>query len=175
MNPIDFQNTKLKCILKNKKFISVSDSLTGKSLKFKLENIFIPFGAELYNDKYVVNLEFEKTNNIHNNYISVIQSLEKNIINNNFETEINVNSNIINKNFFTSIKDSKLGNILRTHLTKTTEIFILRENGTKYDLDKENLKGSTVNIEIKLKGIWIVNESYGFYWDINSIHVTKFN
>ena len=175
MNPIEFQNTRLKCILKNKKFISIFDNLTGKALKFKLENIFIPFGAELYNDKYVVNLEFEKTNNTHNNYISVIQSLEKNIMNNNFETEINVNGSIINKKFFTSIKDSKLGYILRTHLTKTTEIFILKKNDTKFDLDKENLKGVNANIEIGLKGMWINDESYGFYWNINSIQVTKFN
>lgn len=175
MDSLEIQNTKLKCILKNKKFISIFDNLTGKALKFKLENIFIPFGAELYNDNYIVNLEFEKVNNLHNNYISVIQSLEKNIINNNFETEINVNGSIINKKFFTSIKDSKLGHILRTHLTKTTEIFILKKNNTKFYLDKENLKGVSGNIEIGLKGMWINDESYGFYWNINSIQVTKFN
>jgi hypothetical protein len=174
MNPIELQNIKLKCILKNKKFISLSDSLSGKTLKFKLENVFIPFGAELYNDKYVINLEFEKTNNVHNNYISIINSLEKNILNNNFETEINVNSCIINKKFLTSIKDSKLGFILRTHLTKTSEIFILKTNGEKYELDKENLKGVTSNIEVGLKGMWVNDETYGFYWNINSIQITKF-
>jgi hypothetical protein len=174
MNPIELQNIKLKCTLKNKKFISIIDNLNGKIIKFKLENIFLPFGVELYNDKYIINLEFEKTNNIHNNYISIINALEKNILNNNFETEINVNSCIINKKFLTSIKDSKLGYILRTHLIKTSEIFILKKNGEKFYLDKENLKGVISDIEISLKGIWINDEAYGFYWNIDTIQIKKF-
>lgn len=175
MNPIEFNNIKLKCILKNKKFISVFESLTGNIIKYKLENIYIPFGAELYNNNYIINCELSNLNNIHNNYISIIQTLEKNIINNNFDKEFNVNRCLINKKFITSIKESKLGYILRTHLTKITEIFILRENGTKYDLDKNNLKGVNANIEIGLKGLWVNDESYGFYWNINLIQLTKFN
>lgn len=175
MEPFEFQNIKLKCILKNKNFISSSISSTGKALIFKLKNIFLPFGVELYNDKYIINIEFLKTNNDHNNYFSIIQSLEKNIIDNNFESDTNVNMSISNKKFFSSIKNSQLGYILRSHITKTTEIFILKSNGTKYDLDKENLKHVNADIEISLKGIWINDESYGFYWNINSIQVIKFN
>ena len=56
MDPLQIRLIKLKCILKNKKFISIFNS--GNLLKINLENIYIPFGVEKYNDKLIVNLEF---------------------------------------------------------------------------------------------------------------------
>jgi hypothetical protein len=177
MDPLDFQKVKIKCILKNKKFISISmlQEESCKIINLKLNDIFIPFGPELYNDKYIINLEFEKNNNLHNNYLSFIQSLENKIINKQFYSDINIDGYLINKTFYSSIKESKLGNILRSHLMGNTEIFILKKDGGKYNLDKENLKGVTANIEIGLKGIWINDNNYGFYWNINVIQITKFN
>ncbi len=172
MDPLNLNEYKIKCSLKNKKFITVEINSIQK-IKFKLDNIYIPFGTEIYNDKYIVNLEFEKTINMHNNYITILQNLEKHILNKKFDSEINVDACIINKKFFSSIKESKLGNILRAHLTNSTEIFIAKKDGGKIDLDKSNLKGVTANIEIGLKGIWVNDENYGFYWNLHSIQVTK--
>ena len=108
MDPIELKEYKIKCMLKSKKFILVEINST-QSIKFRLENIYIPFGAEIYNDKYILNLEFEKNTNIHNNYISILQNLEKQISNKKFESEI------------------KLGYILRAHLTNNTNIFISKK------------------------------------------------
>jgi hypothetical protein len=174
MDPIDLKIYKIKCILKSKKFILLEiDSI--QSIKFRLENIYIPFGVENYNDKYIVNLEFEKTINMHNNYISILQNLEKHISNKKFESEINVDACMINKNLCSSIKESKLGYILRAHLTNNTNIFISKKDGGKIELDKSNLKGVTANIELGLKGIWVNDESYGFYWNLHSIQIVKFS
>ena len=172
MDLIQLKEYKIKCILKSKKFILVEIN-SIQSIKFKLENIYIPFGSEIYNDKYIVNLEFEKNVNTHNNYISILQNLEKYISNKKFESEINVDACIINKNLSPSIKESKLGYILRTHLTNSTNIFISKKDGGKIELDKTNLKGVTANIELGLKGIWVNDENYGFYWNLHSIQVTK--
>ena len=173
INLVDFNNKKLRCVLKNSKFISVFAPL--EIIKFKLENIFLPFGVEKFNNKYILNLEFEKTSNIHNNYISTLQLFEKNILEKKYESEINIESILINKKFLSSLKDSKLGNILRTHISDSTSVFILKKDSSKMEIDKENLKGTTTNIEITLKGLWINNDTYGFYWNINSIQITKFN
>src|SRR3989344_759183 len=102
MDLLDFQTIRLKCTLKNKKFISVANvahyaniansanNTTFNIIRFQMKDIFIPFGCELYNDKYIVNLEFLKTNNTHNNYLSVLQNLENMILNKNFSSEVSV-------------------------------------------------------------------------------------
>ena len=171
MDPLQIRLIKLKCILKNKKFISIFNS--GNLLKINLENIYIPFGVEKYNDKLIVNLEFLDSSNIHNNYLSLLTNLEDKINKKDYESEVNIEAFIINKTFFSSIKQSKLGHLLRTHITDSTKIFILRKDSTKMELDKENLKGVTGNIEISLKGIWINDKTYGFYWNLNSIQITN--
>jgi hypothetical protein len=43
------------------------------------------------------------------------------------------------------------------------------------NIDKENLKGTSTNIELTLKGLWVNDESFGFYWNVNSVQITKFN
>lgn len=183
MDPIELNNKTLKCLPKNKKFISIilttlpNINLTNSSpiIKIKLNNIFIPFGLEKFNNKHILNLEFDKNINTHNNYISVLTSLENKIINKTYETEINVESNLVNKSFTKSIKDSILGFILRTHLSDSTEIFILKKDLSKMPIEKENLKGTNVNIELTLKGLWINDEKYGLYWNVNNIQIIKFN
>ncbi len=173
MDLIDFNNKDLRCVLKNKKFISVFAPV--ETIKFKLENIFLPFGVEKFNNKLILILEFEKSSNIHNNYIYTLLSFEKKILDKKYESEINIESILINKKFISSLKESKLGNILRTHITDSTNVFILKKDSSKMDIDKENLKATTTNLDITLKGIWVNDDSYGFYWNINSVQITKFN
>jgi hypothetical protein len=175
-------NKQLKCVLKNKKFITVfattnelSTNDMNNTIKFKLDNIFLPFGVESFNNKYILNLELESTSNTHNNYISTLLSLEKKILEKKYNSEINIESVLVNKKFVSSIKDSKLGNILRTHITDSTKIFILKKDSSKMDIDKENLKGTTTNLIISLKGLWVNDDTYGFYWNVNSVQITKFN
>ena len=170
---IELNSKELKCVLKNKKFINVFCPL--ETIRIKLENIFIPFGVETYNNKYILNLEFEMKSNTHNNYISTLSNLEKKIINKSYQTEVNIESCLVNKKFLTSLKPSILGNILRTHISDTTKIYILKKDSSKMQLDKENLKGTNVNIELTLKGIWINDDTYGFYWNVGKTQIIKFN
>jgi hypothetical protein len=169
---IDFNNKQLRCVLKNKKFISI---FAPETIKFKLENIFLPFGVESFNNKYILNLEFESSSNLHNNYISTLLTFEKKILEKKYETEINIESLLINKKFVSSIKDSKLGKIVRAHISDSTNVFILKKDSSKMNIDKENLKGTSTNIELTLKGLWVNDDSYGFYWNVNSVQITKFN
>jgi hypothetical protein len=175
MDPIELNNKQIKCLPKNKKFISIILTHSSQIIKIKLNNIFIPFGVEKFNNKHILNLEFDKNINTHNNYISVLSSVENKINNKTYDTEINVESILVNKLFTTSLKESILGHILRTHITDSTEIFILKKDLSKMPIDKENLKGTNVNIELTLKGMWVNDEKYGIYWNINNIQIIKFN
>ena len=163
----------LKCVLKNKKFVNLFCPL--ETIRIKIENVFIPFGVETYNNKYILNLEFEAKSNIHNNYISTLSNLENKIINKKYETEINIESYMVNKKFISSLKTSILGNILRTHISDLTEIYILKKDSSKMPIDKDNLKGTNVNLELTLKGIWINDDTYGFYWNVGNVQIIKFN
>ena len=169
---IDLNSNNLKCVLKNKKFINVYCPL--ETIRIKLENVFIPFGVEKYNNKYILNIEFEKSN-IHNNYISTLSNLENKIINKKYSTEVNIESCLVNKKFLTCLKPSILGHILRAHISDLTDIFILKKDSSHMSIDKENLKGTNVNIELTLKGIWINDDSFGFYWNVGNVQIIKFN
>jgi hypothetical protein len=170
---IELNSKNIRCILKNKKFVNVFCPL--ETIKIKLENVFIPFGVEKFNNKYILNLEFEIKSNIHNNYISTLSNLESKIINKKYETEVNIESCLVNKKFLTSLKTSILGHILRAHISDSTEVYILKKDSTHMSIDKDNLKGTNVNIELTLKGIWINDDTYGFYWNTNKIQIIKFN
>lgn len=144
------------------------------NIEINLQNVLLPFGSEKYNDKIIINIELEN-NNINNNIISKLNKLEENIAN------CEINMNMINKNLLKTkgilsiLKQSKLGNIIRTHLLKNTEIYILKKNGEKIDIDHSNLVNSECDIKLDLKGIWLNDNNYGLYITIKTIKINKFN
>jgi hypothetical protein len=144
------------------------------NIEINLDNVLLPFGSEKYNDKIIINIELEN-NNINNNIISKLTKLEVNILNCNINMN-SINKNILkNKGILSIIKNSKLGNIIRTHLLKNTEIFILKKNGEKINIDHTNLVNSECDIKLDLKGIWLNDNNYGLYITIKSIKINKFN
>ena len=155
---------KIQFQIKNKAFINVLSE--NKKIKFSLNNIVIPFGVEIYNSKEIVNIEIQPKNNDSYNYISIIESIENKIKNSKLDI-------IKNKNLILSIKDSKYGKILRTHLIKDPEIYIKSKTDTKINLMKTNLKNSESNVNISLKGIWIKDDSYGLYWSLSCCEIIK--
>jgi len=157
INKIEFQ-------IKTKTFINVLSD--NKKIKFTLNNIVIPFGVEIYNQKEIVNLEIQPKNNESYNYISIIESIENKVKNSKLDM-------IKNKNLIQSIKDSKYGKILRTHLAVDPDIFIKTKNDAKINLMKTNLKNSESNVTISLKGIWIKDESYGLLWSLSDCEIIK--
>jgi hypothetical protein len=146
----------------------------NKNIEIILENVYIPFGSEKYNDKFIVNFELENTN-LNNNIISKLISLENNIKNGDIIFS-NINKNIIlSKGLTPTIKNSKLGHIIRTHLLKNTEIFITKKNGDKLILDHNNLQSANCDAILNLNGLWISENNFGLYITIKSIKITKFN
>lgn len=172
---MDLNTKKIFCSLKNKKFFNILTSNTNSIIKINLTNIYLPFGKENYNGKEILNIELDKTDNTHNNYISVLSSLENRIKEKKFECDVNVLQQLVNKSFLPTLKESKIGYILRTHLSTTTEIYIEKKDKSKFLITSDNLKNSYVDITVTLKGGWINTETYGLYWDINEIKVNKFN
>jgi len=168
---IDFTN-KCKLYSGSKNFyVLQKDNL---NIEIRLDNVYLPFGSEKYNDNIIVNFELENTNN-NNNILSKLSVLENNIKDGNIIFE-NINKNIIlSKGLFTSIKKSKLGHIIRTHLLKNTEIYITKKNGEKMFIDHSNLQNSYCDAILDLKGIWLTENSYGFYITIKSIKINKFS
>ncbi len=155
---------KIQFQVKNKGFVNVLSE--NKKIKFSLNNVVIPFGVEIYNSKEIVNIEIQPKNNESYNYISIIESIENKIENSKLDI-------LKNKNLIPSIKDSKYGKILRTHLVNDPEIFIKSKTDSKINLMKTNLKNSESNVNISLKGIWIKDESYGLYWSLSCCEIIK--
>ena len=122
----DISSKNITCTIKNKKFINcLVDNIT---IKLKLNNVYLPFGKEIYNNKEIVNIELINENNEHNNYLSFLLKLEEKIKNKNITADINVLQLMVNKVFIPTLKESKLGYILRTHLSNSTEIYIEKKD-----------------------------------------------
>lgn len=173
MNIIDIDlNNKCRLYIGSKNFyVLQKDNL---NIEIRLDNVYLPFGSEKYNDNIIVNFELENTNN-NNNILSKLGGLENNIKNGDIIFE-NINKNIIlSKGQNSIIKKSKLGHIIRTHLLKNTEIYIIKKNGEKMFIDHTNLQNAYCDAILDLKGIWLNENSYGFYITIKSIKINKFS
>jgi len=166
---------KISCSIKNKKFINCLAE--NKTIRLNLINVYLPFGKEMYNNKEIVNIELIKTNNIHNNIISSLLSLEERIKKKNIDCDVNILQLLVNKTFLPTIKQSKLGYILRTHINTKTDIYIEKKDKTKFLISNDNLNSSECNVILVLKGIWINHEAetYGLLWDTTEIKINKFN
>jgi len=157
---------RLQFQIKNNTFINVLSD--NKKIKFILNNIVIPFGVEIYNQKEIVNIEIQPKNNELYNYISIFESIENKVKNSNIDL-------LKNKNLIPSIKDSKYGKIIRTHLILDPSIYIKSKTDSKINLMKSNLKNSVSNVNISLKGLWLKNESYGLYWSLSDCEIKCIN
>lgn len=173
MNILDIDlNNKCRLYIGSKNFyVLQKDNL---NIEIRLDNAYLPFGSEKYNDNIIVNFELDNTNN-NNNILSKLGCLENNIKNGDIIFE-NINKNIIlSKGQSSVIKKSKLGHIIRTHLLKNTEIYIIKKNGEKMFIDHTNLQNAYCDAILDLKGIWLNENSYGFYITIKSIKINKFS
>ncbi len=160
-NIIDVHADKIFAGSYTKKFWKLNYNF--KNIVIHLDNVLIPFGVEKYNDKLLLNVELID-DNINNNIISKLESIEKNLY-----------KFLPNLGLTTSIKKSKLGNIIRTHLTKTTEIYILKKNNEKMPIDESNLQNSECEMNLEIKGLWLTENNYGLYITIKTIKINKFN
>jgi hypothetical protein len=173
MNICDIINTSdVTCILNTNKFGTLT--FNKNAIYITLTNILLPFGCEKFNDNLILNIELEN-NNINNNILSKLENLEENLKNQKLNSNLQTTNNIKNKGFVSMLKKSKLGNIIRTHILKNSEIFIKKKDGEKMIIDYTNLQNTNCNINALIQGFWINNNTYGLYIIVNNIEVLKFN
>jgi Fe-S cluster assembly iron-binding protein IscA len=171
----DLTTRNISVNVKNKKFLNcLCDNTT---INLDLDNVYLPFGKEYFNGKDLLNIELINSNNLHNNYLSFLLKLEERIKNKNINIDINALQLLVNKKFLPTIKESKLGYIIRAHLTNSTDIYIEKKDKSKFIISNDNLKNTECNLKLNLKGIWINNDAttYGLLWDVTSIKINKFN
>lgn len=169
MDLLDIDTHKTVLIPSNKFHVLLYEN---KNIEINLSDVYLPFGSETYNDKLILNIELEE-NNINNNIISKLNSLEENIKNGNINMQLQTKNLLKNKGFTPILKKSKLGYIIRSHILKNTEIFIKTKNNSKLDIDHINLANTTCNIKGSIKGCWFNDNNYGLYIILNSVEIVK--
>lgn len=147
----------LKSKTKSFNQLVIKDNNDYKKIIINLNNCYIPFGLEEYNDKFILNFEIGNNKEFYN----LILKLE-NEINNLLENSFNVKS-VLNKR-------DKYDTLCKGHILKNRNKII-----TKFIKDKSELsifsleKGKNYNLELELSGIWIYKNNAGYYINIINI------
>ena len=160
---MDIQDFKLKLKKIKKNNFHLFDN-NNNLLLFNLENCYLKFGIENYNDNKILNIFIKKDNNNNNynnivtiiNIINKVKNLNKNdIANRKYELE--------EKGFQSPLKEiNELDQdilVLRTYLDYKCDISvknILGNLNIDDDISKKN-----ANIELIVKNMWTTNNNYG--------------
>ena len=156
----------------------------NKRKSISLRNIYIPFGVEFYNNNSIINIELRRhTCNEHHNYYSEISAFESDMDNkdilNNICTKGDIQSDIIGKGYYPNIRDSKLGHIIRAHISTTPEVYEMvcgRDKKLKNIKDRRNvsdIKNIKANVTIELGTLWISDNNYGYMWILKSVEILQ--
>ena len=137
------------------------------SIKIKMNNVYVPFGYESYNGKYILNFEINpEKNNYHYNLYAYLKAFEDEMKDIN---KIRIDD-ISGKEYFASIKESKAGYMMRAYISGNTEIYGYNK-GEKILLTSDNIKNFFCNIELELGSLWINKNMYGVLWYVKKIEV----
>jgi len=175
MNIEDIDWTKI--LLRPIKNLGYKFSYNMSKLIIKTPELHIPFGIELYNRKEILNFSLIDNNNERHNFIHYIKTLEKifeEISNKkspllpfikfppDFIKDINQKENV------KTLRSSNNSYLLRTHLSKNTEIIKLNNNKKIY-IEKKDILNKKCSCELELSRIWIYKNKYGLLWNVNKI------
>ena len=144
-----------------------------KSIKLNIKKCYIPFGAEKFNNRYVVNIEIKPDkSNDHYNVYQTIKELEnklKNLPEDEYCPE-ELKNDIENKSYYKNIKKRSSSYLVRCYILGTPEIF--RElYGDRINLTIADIKETISDIELELGILWINNEEYGILWYIKKMNL----
>lgn len=166
---------------KNKKIFLLLNNKKAK-INFEIKDAYIPYGAEEYKGKMVLNIEInpEKDNNHHNIFASI----------ENFENDLeNIHKNNKNESipniFMKDIEDKKYYRIMKTtksgtkkircHFTGTTKKY-LDMNGLHMPTDLSNIRNDMkCDLKLQINVIWISDTQYGILINIKEIVVRHLN
>ena len=139
--------------------INVKEKESLTNLKIKLNNCYIPFGIEEYNNKYIVN--FEVNNN--EEFVKLIRFIEKKL-----NELLETNEIFELKSVFH--KKSKYNLLCKSHIKKNDNLFISKyllnnKETSLFDLKKQSI----YDLHVEVSGIWIYKNTYGLYINIITI------
>lgn len=156
---------------------SISRKLSNGSherIKYTIYNMFLPFGREIYNNKYLINGLLNDQNNTNYNMIVHMKKITEMFENMKKSEKLSQKYDITDKTFYPFIKKVDM-------MESSNDEYIVRmyfKNGVKfYENDIEitdftYLKGKYCNIDVELGSLWINDKINKF--GIN-IYVTKIN
>jgi hypothetical protein len=159
-------------VRKNFIILKINDAL---QYSININSVDMPFGIEDYNDKKILNFELRNDKNYHYNYYSHFNSIDSKLIEliNSPNTQINLKQIFNNKTFVPTPKKSIFGHTIRTHITTTSQIYVLVKNNKKIILPHSDKSKYFGDIHLILRGLWYNDTSYGLYWMIDNINVKK--
>lgn len=165
-------------------------TISGKKINYVSPYVYIPFGAETYNGKQILNIEVnvDKNNNLYNFLSSIsqidnmLQNLQKDITDE--QTEHYNENNIHNENkvqmdnkkyikdlvkgkqFVSCIRNGKNGHLIRTYIKQGINI---HSPDNKEFFKLSELKGRIAVVDIDLGNLWIMPDSYGYVLNVTDI------
>ena len=147
-------------INKNKTYYLILDKVTKKKIRINMMNVRIPFGYEKYGDGYILNLEIDPKDDVHNTYYKCIGE---------FESELKGKA-IDDKEYIGNMRESKEGYIVRTHIRGYPEIYSMFGD-YKNLMTSRDLKHSFANVVLELEQIWTTDDKYGLLWGVKEIEI----
>lgn len=137
--------------------INVKDENNYKNLVLDVKNVYLPFGLEEYKNKYCINFEIDKEDEVYKLF-----RLLENKINELIEVDIELKS--------VFHKKPKYNLLCKAHLKMNKNLFISKffVNGKETSIF-EIEKKKKYNLELEVSGIWTFKKMGGIYLNIKTI------
>lgn len=163
---LQFKKTKEKVSDYQKNYVILSEK--GKPT-IHLEKVYLPFGAEYYNKKYILNIEMYPTkNNVHNNLQSLLLALEQEFSDKLIKSyELSQDIKDLTYHSFLKLNSNKSIH-LRTYMSPNPEIYTY-VGKFKENILQSSLQGTTCNIDLELGTLWMNGVNYGVIWYVKSV------
>lgn len=163
---------------RNKKTGNYTILKKGKEVKrvsLNINDVYLPFGREYYNDKLLLNGIIQGSTNYNRNNIITLQRIIE-TFKKLKDTEVGeYKYNLNNKTFFSFLKETNDDNEkynLRLYIKYGTKVTHLQYIG---ELDYDNLKGKKCNLNIELGSLWINETTSQYGINIYVTHITIIN
>lgn len=142
---------------------------------FTTPEMYIPFGIEKYNNKYILNLElkFKNMNNESNNFYAYLKQLDlffANLIEIPKILPHGMVAEITGKEYNSILKTSPSNFLFRVY-SKNPKIFMFDENGTEILCTSADIKDKNCICDIELDNLWTYGNKYGLVFNVTSIQI----
>lgn len=153
-------------------------------VKLNINDVYLPFGREYYNDKLLLNGIINNNTNYNNNTIITLQRIIDTFVALKDTESGKFKYNISDKKFFSFLKEIKADNECNDSKEDTTielKTYNLRgyiRYGTKVthikhvgELEYDQLKGKMCNLTVELGSLWVNNTTSQYGINIYVTHI----